>query len=273
MGITINPKRSTGGGGGVTGANSGLILNGTNVQFGNNPLLADAIIDSNGHVYIFFRSTANGTVNTVITDDQAATQMATPNAQGGISGQIGPGDNVVAIMFAGDNLGHAKQLACQINGGGGSILGIEVDDNVDNIGLNAAVVFPKILSTQYMQVADSALLVGTVNQRLIAGVGNNDFTIYTVDPLEDRLLVVSVNAFMSSIGASTVNIELQWTDEGGTVNVLPMATFIGLGNFNITPGTIYAQKGTAVIVRVNINIPGAQVNLYAACQYMQVQNP
>jgi len=130
------------------------------------------------------------------------------------------------------------------------------------------------LANQNAYITTDCLIAGTINQLLITGAGNHRFTVYTVDTTHDQLLRIDPMVYISSMGATTlVTFTLEYTDQGGVAVVTQLATFTGINQtVSIPSQTIYAQKNTNVQLNVNLNIAGAQVNLYASCQFVGVQN-
>ena len=235
---------STGGGGTLTGANNGLSVSGTTVQLGGN-LIANTLIGLNGFSYS--ETNDNGTeTNTYLNN------------------------NSVFKWSAYKDFNPAQVSYFQFDANQGFI----ISDPINNQGILGLALYGAISPNQYAQYGNlpAASPVGTVNQRLITTVGNTNFTLYAVPVAKNLLLRIDPAVFANTLGAGVGTLSLIYTDEGSTVRTVLLASITTLNTVTLPSQTIYAQKGTNVILQININIAGPSFNVYGACYSLGVSN-
>lgn len=274
MPITISQKRSGGSGATVVTGNglsgdgsvgSPVILGGTLTQ--------DTTVDGSNFVLDFLATDGannsgdisnsnNGPTLTGQSDQNDSATVSAGNTPGLgawwdlVFNNLSSRKQAISSKFAPLNTGH---------------LGLQVNDNIDNVGLNGAALFPVNNPDQYAQYGNISANVGTVNTAL--QTATQTFLLYTVNATHNQLLRVNPAIFLNSLGATTnVSYALSYTDQAGTVRSITLATLTTLTTPTIPTQTIYAEKNTAVNLTVILNIPGGGYQVYATCEYLGIQN-
>lgn len=249
-----------GGGGGVTGAESGTGIVSGKVRLGINPLLQPTGINCADFLY----------------------QVAGINGTG-VSEAVQIIQGSVMRMDSYDASSNKKEIGID----SGSGIGIDFSDAVDNIGPSTQkpfgfdpffhptfdpVKFSTIKTRQFLTQDYIPYIRKTTQARLISGVGSNFFTVAPASLTLNVLVRLNIAIFISSLGASTVNVSFAWTDEGSTSRTTQVATYTALGAQPLQPFVFYLERGSAPVIDVNINVPGAQVNMYAMMEILNVMN-
>lgn len=272
MGITVNPKKSAGGLSSVNTANgvTGTGALATPVKLGGT--LTDAFTSITGVNKVFEISDTDGgtiTVAFIIAPPSMSIEAfnATDVAQitaNGVGGLVG------ASLYA-TFTSLAQYLATKNDPNNSNVLGIEVGDFVDNVGLNGRALFPFNNPNQYAQYGNLTSILGIVNTglRVISGV----FTACVIG-IKSQLIRVNANLFVDTVGTGCIfTVILIYTDSGGTIRNNTLATISTAVPSIIPPAIVYAKNGTSVSLSVQFGgTADGQYHLFGSAEYVGVQN-
>lgn len=204
MGITITPGKKTGGGGGtVTGAESGTGIVSGKVRLGINPLLQAARIINQGFLF-----SVNSNAGTEVSESELI-----------IFGDVGQ-------LTSYDGLGNSKSLLVQASNG----IGIEFVDEIDNIGLQGQVdysmqspgaIFGMNTDKPLQAIQRSGVNFKLYNNAIGVLSGIQSFLMYTVPPTDSGDILRFNGWLMNYAGsAGNVAVSLSYNDpQGNLVNL------------------------------------------------------
>lgn len=258
----------------LNAADNGLSVSGGNTVELGGALIKPTSVNVNGQILTWsaLNSGTGSQARVLLTDDDLISEYTDDN------GNVAFFE--VNNAFAAANAGMAVDYTATVGGKqqiymgtGLPVNGIYVLDTLFNVGLIGSALFANSDPKQYAQYGNiGSNLVGSIND-LNQSALNYSKTLYTVNATKNQLLRVNPAYFPSSLGSTTnITYALTYTDRGGNVRTVTLATITSLNTPTIPAQVIYAEKNTNVILTVTLNISGAIYDIYATCEYLGVQN-
>lgn len=237
-------------------------------------LINNVVVDNHSLYSLFLGDTVHDQASVLIDPVNAHINLNTQNNHGS-SGAFFD----LQFQF---RLGYIDTRGGQYIKGNGSG-GINIIDEISHIGLekDASVLVATQLANPNAYVTTDCLpggglpvpgILGNINARLQTAL-NTTFTVATINATKNQLVRLNAALFLNTLGITTaITLAFIYTDEGGTVRTLTQTVISTLAPPQYPPQVFYCQKNTPVQISVALNIAGASYNLYAALEYLNVQN-
>lgn len=291
---------SGGGGGTVTGAESGTNLNADGkVRLGNNPLLEDALIDVAG-----FGITMFGT-NAVMQLSDLSVQVAVGSSSVSTVGFLFNFGALPTATYGTQIFGSPEKASADssINpialtpfftlgytNPTGFFNGFRFnDENFPDFPVTYQEDF-NFRSFGGNLVYDASNLIGGLDERTYVQAGKhpvfaesvgivnvqnqtaNRLDGITVNATEDCFVRVSVHFFNNQLPVGSPSLNLKYTDKASNLQSISLGAFPNIGPQTINDITFYAQKNTVVALEVLISV-SANYDIFAQLEYMNIKNP